>query len=66
MMIKQRQLAFLETECLEALWEQIPEHARREVTQQCARLMARASVERIRALRTSQKNREVSDESSDG
>jgi hypothetical protein len=29
-------------------------------------LMARASVERIRALRTSQKNREVSDESSDG
>jgi hypothetical protein len=28
--------------------------------------MARASVARIRALRTSQKNPEVSDESSDG
>jgi hypothetical protein len=28
--------------------------------------MARAAVARIRALRTSQKNREVSDESSDG
>ena len=66
MMFKQRGLAFLETECLEALWEQFPEHARREVTQQYARLMARASVERIRALRTSQKNREVRDESNDG
>lgn len=66
MMIKQRRLAFFEQEGLEALWEQLPEPARREATQHYARLMARASVERIRALRTSQKNREVSDESSDG
>lgn len=65
-MIRQRRLAFLETECLETLWEQFPESARREVTQHYARLMARASVERIRALRTNQKNREVGDESSDG
>lgn len=64
MMIKQRRLAFLETECLEALWERFPEQARREVTQPYARLMACASVERIRALRTRPKNREVSDESS--
>ena len=66
MMIKQRRLAFLETECLETLWEQLPEPARREVTQHYARLMARTSVEQIRALRANQKNREVSDESSDG
>ena len=66
MMIKQRRLAFLETECLEALWEQFPESARREVTRHYARLMARASVERIRALTTRQKNRELDDESSDG
>ena len=66
MMIKQRGLAFLETECLETLWEQFPESARCEVTKHYARLMARASVERIRALRTNQKNREVGDESSDG
>ena len=66
MRVKQIGLAFLETKCLEALWEQVPESARREVTQHYARLMARASVERIRALRTSQKNREVSNESSDG
>ncbi len=66
MMIKQRRLAFLETECLETLWEQFPEPARREVTQHYARLMARASVERIRALRSSETKQEVSDESSDG
>ena len=66
MMIKQRRLAFLETECLETLWEQFPEQARREVAQHYARLMARASVERIQALKANQKNREVSDESSDG
>jgi hypothetical protein len=65
-MVKQRQLAFLETECLEALWEQFPEQARREVTQHYARLMARASVARIRALRANPKNREVGDEPSDG
>ena len=66
MMIKQRGLAFLETESLETLWEQFPEPARREVTQHYARLMARASVERIRALRTDETKQEVSDESSDG
>ena len=66
MMIKQRQLVFLETERLEALWEQFPERERDEVTQHFARLMARASVERIRALRSSETKREVSDESSDG
>jgi len=66
MMIKQRRLAFLETECLETLWEQLPEPARREATQHYARLMARASVARIRALRTNQKKREMGDESSDG
>ncbi len=65
-MIKQRRLAFLETECLEALWEQFPERGRDEVTRHVARLMARASVKRIRALRTNRKNREVGDESSDG
>lgn len=65
-MIKQRRLVFLETECLEALWEQLPEPARREVTQHYARLMARASVARIRALRTNETKREVSDESSIG
>jgi len=66
MMIKQRRLAFLETEGLEALWEQFPEPARHEVTRNYARLMAHASVARIRALRTNHKNREVDDESSDG
>ena len=50
-MMKQQRLAFLEQECLETLWEQFPEHARDEVTRQVARLMARASVARIQALR---------------
>ena len=66
MMIKQKQLAFLEQEDLEALWERFPEPAREAVTRQYARLMARASVERIRALRKTAANREVSDESQDG
>ena len=64
-MMKQQRLAFLEQECLETLWEQFPEHARDEVTQQVARLMARALVTRIRALRTDN-NPEVCDDSSDG
>ena len=59
-MVKQTELAFVEREVLEQLWERFPEQARGEVTQQYARLMARASVRRIRALRT---NREVGDES---
>lgn len=59
-MVKQRVLEFVEREVLEELWERFPEQARREVTQQYASLMARASVRRIRALRT---DREVDDES---
>ncbi len=65
-MIKQRWLAFLEPECLELLWQQFPAEARDEVTQQYARLMARTSVERIRALRKDNTKREVNDESNDG
>lgn len=65
-MIKQRWLAFLEPEYLESLWEQFPLQARDEVTAQFARLMARTSVARIRALRRDNKNLEVSDESDDG
>jgi len=65
MMIKQRQLTFFKQKCLEALWEQFPESARKEV-KHYARLMARASVAQIRALKTTQKNREMDDESSDG
>jgi hypothetical protein len=64
-MMKQQRLAFLEQECLETLWEQFPEPARDEITQQVARLMARALVAQIRALRTDN-NPEVSDDSSDG
>ena len=66
MRMKQRCLAFLEQESLEALWERFPEPAREEVTQHYARLMARASVARIRALRKNEENREVGDESNDG
>lgn len=65
-MMKQQRLAFVEQECLETLWEQFPEHARDEVTQQVARLMARALVARIRALRADNNSPEVSDDSSDG
>ncbi len=64
-MMKQQRLAFLEQECLETLWEQFPEHARDELTRQVARLMARASVARIRALRADN-NPEVSDDANDG
>ena len=63
-MIKQRRLAFLEQASLETLWEQFPKRARDEVTQQYARLMAHATVTRIRALRT--KKLEVRNESTDG
>ena len=66
MMIKQRRLAFLEQEDLETLWEQFPQPAREEVTQHYARLMARASVERIRVLRKNEAKREVGDESNEG
>ena len=66
MMIKQRRLAFLDQEDLETLWERFPQPARAEVTQHYARLMARASVERIRALRKNEAKREVGDESNEG
>ena len=64
-MMKQQRLAFLEQECLETLWEQFPEQARDEVTRQVARLMARALVAQIRALRENN-NPEVSDDSNNG
>jgi hypothetical protein len=60
-MVKQQWLAFLEEERLERLWEGFPEQARREVTEHYARLMARAALARIRALR---KSPEVGDEPS--
>ena len=64
-MMKQQRLAFLEQECLETIWEQFPKQARDEVTRQVARLMARALVAQIRALRENN-NPEVSDDSNDG
>lgn len=65
-MMKQQRLAFLEQEYLETLWQQFPEPARDEVTRQVARLMARALVAQIRALREDNHNPEVSDDSNDG
>ena len=65
-MMKQQRLAFLEQEYLETLWEQFPEHAREEVTRQVARLMARALVAQIRALRADNNNPEMSDDANDG
>jgi len=64
-MMKQQRLAFLEQECLEMIWEQFPEPARDELTRQVARLMARALVAQIRALRENN-NPEVSDDSTNG
>ncbi len=64
-MMKQQRLAFLEQECLETVWEQFPEQARDEFTRQVARLMARALVAQIRALRENN-NPEVSDDSTNG
>ncbi len=64
-MMKQQRLAFLEQDCLETLWEKLPEQARDELTRQVARLMARALVAQIRALRADN-NPEVSDDSTDG
>ena len=64
-MMKQQRLAFLEQECLETLWQQFPEPARDELTRQVARLMARALVAQIRALRVND-SLEVSDDSNDG
>ncbi len=64
-MMKQQRLAFLEQECLETIWEQLPESARDELTRQVARLMARALVAQIRALRVND-SLEVGDDSNDG
>ena len=64
-MMNQQQLACLEQDCLETLWEQFPEHDKDEVTRQVARLMARALVTRIGTLRANN-NPEVSDDSNDG
>ena len=64
-MMKQQRLAFLEQECLETLWEQFPKDARDEVTRQVSRLMARALVAQVRALRKNN-NPEVSDDSNNG
>jgi hypothetical protein len=65
-MMKQQRLAFLEQECLETIWEQFPEPARNELTRQVARLMARALVAQIRALRVDSDSPEVSDGSTNG
>lgn len=65
-MMKQQRLAFLEQEYLETLWQQFPEQARDEVTRQVARLMARALVAQIRALRADNDSPEASDDSNDG
>ena len=53
-MSKQRRLAFAEEEQLERLWQALPESARRAVTQNYARLMARTAVQRIRQLHAKQ------------
>ena len=65
-MMKQQRLGFLEQECLETIWEQLPEPARDEVTRHVARLMARTLVAQIRALRVDNGDSEVSDDSNDG
>ncbi len=65
-MMKQQRLAFLEQESLETLWQQLPEPARDELTRQVARLMARALVAQIRALRADNDSPEVSDDSNNG
>lgn len=65
-MMKQQRLAFLEQEYLETIWQQFPEQARDEVTRQVARLMARALVAQIRALRADNDSPEASDDSNDG
>ncbi len=65
-MMKQQRLAFLEQECVQTLWEKFPEQARDELTRQVARLMARALVTQIRALRADNDNPEVSDDSNNG
>ena len=61
-MFKPKQLAFLDQAEVEPVWERLPEQARMEVTQHYARLMTRALVWRIAALKA---NGEADDESSD-
>lgn len=55
-MHKQLRLDLIEQEDIEALWEAFPEPARREVTQQYARLMAQRLAARV------QQAKEVGDE----
>ncbi len=55
-MQKQLRLALIEQEDIEALWEGFPDQARREVTQQYARLMAQRLAARV------QQAKEVGDE----
>mgnify|MGYP005648161501 CR=1 FL=1 len=61
-MLKIRQLELLDQQEVEPLWERFTEQARMEVTQHYARLMSRASVQRIAALKN---HREADDEPSD-
>jgi len=65
-MMKQQRLAFPEQEYLETLWQQFPEPVRDELTRQVARLMARALVAQIRALREDKDSPEVSHDSTNG
>ncbi len=55
-MHKQLRLDLIEQEDIEALWEAFPDQARREVTQQYARLMAQWLAARV------QQAKEVGDE----
>ncbi len=55
-MQKQLRLDLIEQEDIEALWEGFPDQARREVTQQYARLMAQWLAARV------QQAKEVGDE----
>ena len=58
-MHRQRWLAFVDQVFLEVLWERFPQPARREVTAQYARLMARMLAARLQRRHP---NQEVGDE----
>lgn len=61
-MVKQLWLEFIEQEDIESLWTGFPEAARRELTQQMARLMARQLAARVQQ---GQGVKEVDDEPSE-
>jgi hypothetical protein len=61
-MPKQLWLELIEQEDIEALWEGFPEEARREVTQQVARLMAQKLAARVQQGKGA---KEVGDEPSE-